>query len=64
MIWYRISLRYAVFSVITTNGGVIVNAAPIGKWMRGKTVKFMRTWVSSKGGTIERLDAELKTSPE
>lgn len=50
MLW-RIVLPYAVFGIIVVDN-IIVNSAPIGKWMIGKTLDFIQTWVASKNGTI------------
>jgi len=50
MLW-RIVLPYAVFGVIVKND-IVVDSAPIGKWMIGKTLNFIQLWVANKNGTI------------
>ncbi len=52
---YQITLPYACFG-IETNGNVVVDAAPIGKWMIGKNIKEIARWVEGRGGTIERRE--------
>jgi len=54
---YRIVLSYAVFG-IEEQGGKVVEAAPIGAWMVGKSLEFVREWVKGKRGTIEPLNAK------
>jgi hypothetical protein len=54
MTWYRIVLSYAVFSIIAKNN-IVVDAAPIGRWMISKTIDDITTWVRKKSGSIEKL---------
>lgn len=49
---YRISLPYATFGV-EVRDAVIVDSAPIGRWMRGKALLFVKRWVAGKMGTCE-----------
>jgi hypothetical protein len=51
---YRIVLPYAVFA-ITTKDSLVIDAAPIGKWMIGKPLSIIMNWVESKQGKIRRL---------
>ena len=48
---YQVNLPYACFGIITVQD-IVVEAAPIAKWMQGKTIYFVEQWVKSKGGTI------------
>ena len=50
MLW-RIVLPYAVFGVIVKNN-IIVDSAPIGKWMIGRTLDFIQLWIANKNGTM------------
>lgn len=48
----RVVLPYAVFGVVVEDGKVTM-AAPIGRWMIGKKLSYVKTWVERKGGEIE-----------
>lgn len=48
----QIRLSYATFGVITEDG-VVVEAAPIARWMEGKTEEVCAQWVRKKGGVAE-----------
>lgn len=48
MIW--VSLPYATYG-IEVAAGVVVDAAPIARWMIGKDTQFVRSWIAKKGGT-------------
>ena len=52
---YWISLSYATFGVITDNYNIITEAAPIGKWMIGKTILEVYSWVLKKRGEIKEI---------
>lgn len=45
---YRVEMRYGTFGIIVTDG-IVVQAAPIGNWMIGKTLTHVREWVERKG---------------
>lgn len=51
-IW--VSLPYATFG-IEVEGGVVTDAAPIGRWMVGKDTSFVRGWITKKGGIWKML---------
>jgi hypothetical protein len=51
---YRIDVSYATFGIIVSNG-VVINTAPIGKWMVGKSLSKIQQWVKQKQGTIDKL---------
>lgn len=61
MKWYRVVLPYAVFGVAvkrTHSRNVIpmvCDAAPIGRWMIGYSIGFVRAWAEGRGGTVEGL---------
>ena len=56
---YRVVLAYAVFAIDVDEKGRVVEAAPIAKWMKGKTLNFVKKWIYSKGGEIENLKIEV-----
>jgi hypothetical protein len=51
---YYIDIKYACFG-IETNNGICTNAAPIAKWMIGKSVSEIALWVSKKHGEMIEL---------
>lgn len=55
---YRIELPYAVFGIEAIDDEII-NAAPMGSWMKGRSLAFIKTWVMVKYGTIEEVSNEL-----
>lgn len=55
--WYRITLSYACGG-IRTHEGLVVEAAPIFRWMIGKYIGYVEGWVAKKRGTIEPLKGE------
>lgn len=54
MTWYWISLHYATFGIATSDFHV-AKAAPIGKWMIGKDIRYIQNWVYKKRGKIVKL---------
>lgn len=52
---WQVRLSYAVFGVITDALGVVVEAAPVGRWMVGKSIDVVRRWVASKRGDVVDL---------
>jgi hypothetical protein len=52
---YRITLHYACGGIIADQRDVVVVAAPIFKWMLGKTMSEVRKWLLSKSGSIEAV---------
>ena len=53
---YRIELSYACFGIGVQDGKVIKkDTAPIGRWMIGKDLSFIHSWVQKKNGKIEEL---------
>jgi len=55
----QVKLPYAVFGIILTNG-VVSEAAPIGKWMIGKSLDFIKTWVLQRKGTVEPVVSDCQ----
>jgi hypothetical protein len=54
MLW--INLPYACFGAVFADApDRCTRVAPIGRWMLGKSAQAIATWVSSKGGVVERL---------
>lgn len=47
----QVDVGYACFGVVV-EGGKVVDAAPIGRWMIGKDEGVVRAWVAQKGGRI------------
>jgi hypothetical protein len=54
MLLYYISLNYATFGVFTEND-IVIAAAPIGQWMIGKNIEYIRKWVENKKGIIKEV---------
>lgn len=48
---YQVRLSYATFGIIV-NKGIVVKAAPIGRWMVGKPIEDVRKWVAGKRGSM------------
>jgi hypothetical protein len=51
---YYINLSYATFGIVEENN-IIIETAPIGKWMLNKNIDFIKTWVKNKNGEIIKL---------
>ena len=56
--WYYIDIKYACFGIIENNG-IIVKAAPICKWMIGKTLSYIKNWVNFKRGKTIKLNEKI-----
>lgn len=53
-----VSLPYATFGIeVDEKAQKVVDAAPIGRWMIGKTFPFVSSWIARKGGTWEWLNS-------
>lgn len=48
---YKIDLPYSTFGIEVLNG-VVINSAPIARWMIGESLKYIKEWVKKKEGTI------------
>ena len=53
--WIWVCLSYATYG-IKVEGGIVMDAAPIARWMIGKDTAFIREWIAKKGGTWKVLD--------
>jgi len=49
---YQVTLPYACFGILIDSSNIIRNSAPIGKWMIGKSLDYIESWVRRKNGTI------------
>jgi hypothetical protein len=49
---YRVVLPYAVFG-IEGRGNTVIEAAPIGRWMVGRSLEYISAWLSRKKGKLE-----------
>lgn len=54
MTWYWIDIGYATFGVQSENG-VVINSAPIAKWMIGKSLQEIKLWLKKKRAKIIEL---------
>lgn len=50
MLW-QVTLPHACYG-IATEAGVVVEAAPVGRWLLGMSVEEVSAWVRGKGGTL------------
>lgn len=48
------SLPYATFAIVEKED-VIVDAAPIARWMVGRPGSEVRAWIARKGGVFQLL---------
>lgn len=48
---YYININYACFGIIEENN-IIIETAPIGKWMLNKNIEFIKNWIKKKNGKI------------
>ncbi len=53
---YQVMLPYACFGVEVA-GDKIVLAAPIGRWMVGKSLVVVGEWIARKHGTLKQMGA-------
>lgn len=54
MTLHRLVTPYFVCGVVCLQG-VVVEAAPIVHWMRGKPLRTVASWIAAKRGTVEAL---------
>ena len=53
MKWYWINLSYATFGIaVSEHTDKVIKTAPIGDWMKGKSISFIEHWVENKKGKI------------
>lgn len=46
---------YAVYGIVVKDG-IVIDAAPIAKWMVGRKTEDIRTWLRSKGAKWSVVD--------
>ena len=51
---FYISLSYATFAIISEKD-LIIETAPIAKWMMGKTLKEIKPWLIRKKARVEEI---------
>lgn len=52
---YYITIPYACFGIEVNINSIVVNTAPIAKWMVGKHINEVKSWIDKKGGKIEKV---------
>jgi hypothetical protein len=57
---YQVNLPYAVFGIVVVND-VVHEAAPMGKWMKGKSLDYIEAWVSQRDGVVEPVKSLPQT---
>ena len=60
-ILYQVNLPYAVFGIVVINN-VVHEAAPMGKWMKGKSLEYIEGWVSQRNGVVEPVKSVPPTT--
>lgn len=55
--WYWIDINHACFAVLVTDDNVVEKAPPIAKWMIGRQLDEVRSWVTKKQGSIQCLSS-------
>lgn len=55
MRWIWVSLPYATYG-LATQAGRVVDAAPIARWMIGRTEQECANWLRKKGARFVPLD--------
>jgi hypothetical protein len=48
---YQVTLSYACYGIETHNG-LVIDVAPIARWMIGKKIDNIYNWIASKGGKL------------
>lgn len=49
---FRVELPRACYGLVTDCVGVVLEAAPIARWMLGKHYRECERWIKRKGGTV------------
>lgn len=52
---FLIDLKYACFGMESTDG-IITLVAPIGAWMKGKTLQEVKPWLLKKGAKVTECE--------
>lgn len=58
---YRIELPYACCGILVNESGVVVEAAPIVGWMKGKFLPAVMPWVFKNHGLIYQVATQEST---
>ncbi len=58
IILYQVMLPYACFG-IEVKGQTVVSAAPVGRWMVGKSIVVVGEWVAKKHGMLKRVEQSV-----
>jgi hypothetical protein len=53
--WVWVSLSYATYGIALDDDDMVVDAAPIARWMIGKRWIDVQAWLRGKGGTWRDL---------
>lgn len=53
---WQIDVGYACAGILVDEASVVRHAAPIFKWMKGKSILEIERWVKGKKGTLRRVD--------
>ena len=56
-ITYQVTLPYACFG-IEVQGQTVVSAAPIGRWMVGKSLVVVGEWIARKHGVLKQIEEQ------
>lgn len=51
---FWIDIGYATFGIISENG-IVVDAAPIAAWMKGKPLQALKPFLKGKGAKVEEI---------
>jgi hypothetical protein len=52
---YQVTLPYACYGLVVADG-IVIEAAPIARWMLGKKLVMMTRWVESKKGWVQYVE--------
>ena len=56
---YRVTLPYATFGIVFYCG-LVLEAAPWARWMKGKNLDYIQAWIHQRKGTIELVEISLE----
>lgn len=57
--WYWVSLPYATYG-LRIRGGIVVEAPPIARWMKGRDKQEVMSWLEKKGARVVKLRVRHK----
>lgn len=58
---YRCQTNYFCCGITTDEHGIVIEAAPIMKWVIGRHYSYVRSWLLSKSGKIEEVSITVDT---